>query len=338
MISINGTPRYIGKGRNKRAWWHIDFAKKLITLRARGLKAKAGIFHNKLAKCITSNDRIAVSIIEDGLTDDLAFLREIELIAASPEGQLWNITSGGEGLSRENAIKLRASQSEYFKTPEHRLKIKMASLAALADPIKGARMRAGLAAGGKSPYHKTKWQDPAYRTARHEGHKDSFTPEWRAKQGATRKRLFSDPEFRAYWAKLMATRDMSWTKKNGELIKALWNTPAYRAKHMATRAAPEFRAMRSDQMKDLWADPEYRATTRVGENLRTLNADPEYRKRHLEIHGSLEVRQKKSKGMKNIWQDPDYRANRKSPSEKLKELWADPEYRARQMATRRSKG
>lgn len=93
---------------------------------------------------------------------------------------------------------------------------------------------------------------------------------------------------------------------------------------------PDFRARKSAQMKELWADPEYhaRVTKTVGDTRKT----PEMRARVSEAQKrrySDPAQRERQAAQLRALKTPENRAN---VGARAKELWADPEHRAMRMA------
>lgn len=145
----DGTPYYIGKGKNKRAYVNNRTIKKPI-------------------------DPLRIKIVQDQLTENEAFNLEIKLIAQYGRkdigtGVLRNLTNGGEGVSgrinSKNSIKKRVDANTGKKrTPEQKERMRQAQLArkerteeekiAIAEKISQARKGKGTAP--KSAEHKQK--------------------------------------------------------------------------------------------------------------------------------------------------------------------------------------
>jgi len=156
----------------------------------------------------------------------------------------YNISLGGEAspsLVPETAAKISASKKgrKGRKLSETELKMLRERI---ADPELQARRIAAI---------KAKWADPDFRAAR----------------SAKMKERWATQEFR----EKMEARD--------EATRAKMTDPAFKAKMKTWRhpsADPAWRKARSDQMKDLNADPEFAAarSKRQSEQWKRLHADP----------------------------------------------------------------
>lgn len=245
QISIDGFPRYIGKGRNGRAQAHISEAHRINRLRAAGEKIKTTRFYNGLAAALKRGADVAWSVISDGLTDAEAYELERVLIDRSRDG-LWNVLRGGVG-GDPNFFR------EFWRNPENVEKARKLGRSIWSRPGFRERLAQALKAWHSSPEFKRirsedmklRFSDPMYKArhaeiTRERWRKDRKTIEANLQRG----RLAARQAFSA------ATRK-------------LWNDPAYRerlCKAQKARWTPEARKQRSDLMKSRCSDPEFRAS------------------------------------------------------------------------------
>jgi hypothetical protein len=92
----NGTPFYIGKGRAKRAWKHLQ----------QDRLRKKGFFQNKLRRLLREEHTPSITMLAEGLSEEMSFILESFFILALGRrrdsnnlGPLCNLTNGGEGPS-----------------------------------------------------------------------------------------------------------------------------------------------------------------------------------------------------------------------------------------------
>lgn len=89
VISINGIPEYVGKGKGPRCYHHFE---------------GKNHFANHLRKAQRENKNIHIEKIIENITEEEAFIKEKELIAIYGRrdlnnGTLFNKTNGGDGVS-----------------------------------------------------------------------------------------------------------------------------------------------------------------------------------------------------------------------------------------------
>jgi hypothetical protein len=217
----DGTPYYVGKGKNGRA-----FSKKGRRMKPPSDKSKI-VFHSK------------------NLTEDQAFALEKELIAKygrkdNGTGILRNLTDGGEGMSGHilsdeakaraiaalNTPKAKANREAALNSPEVKAKRK----ATLNTPEIKAKILQNM--GMQNPEIKAK------SIAR------LHTPEAWTK----RKTTLNTPEVKA---KRKAAMNMPEVKAKISQNNAM-KRPEVKAKHKAAMNTPEARAKRSASMKAYW--------------------------------------------------------------------------------------
>ena len=124
-LANSESPFYIGKGRGRRILEHF---------RPSALK-KRNHKNNVINKAIRDGDEVLSEILFDGLSEEQAHAKEIELIAFYGRringGCLTNATDGGEGVSgykpsEETRRKISASKRGKKHSDDHRRKISIA--------------------------------------------------------------------------------------------------------------------------------------------------------------------------------------------------------------------
>jgi flagellar biosynthesis GTPase FlhF len=250
-IVVDGTVRYIGKGRRYRVLEHVGHAKDINRRRALGEKVKALPFHNRLAKAIRNGASIEYFVIANELTDAAAYERERSEIAQYPLGHLWNLHSGGSGGDAE-------MMRRYWSDPKYREKFLAAIAAGHRNPDYRERARKKAQA---------QWDDPEFYAQQMAREKALWeNPEYRAKRIAILQRVWSDPHKSARKSALVKSQ---WTQersaKQSASRKAAWADPEFskrvRAKIAASKAKPEYIEKMSRFASDRWADPEFRKKT-----------------------------------------------------------------------------
>lgn len=227
-LVVDGIVRYIGKGTNGRLNVHLKIAKGINKRRARGEKVKTTKFYNKLAKEVLNKVIISSKIIIANLSDEEAFEQEVIAIASFPNGQLWNVMTGGNGAT-----------AEYTK-------------GLWADPIWRKRQEKLL---------KEKWDDPIYRERMLKARQD---PEVRARISQTLLVYFSDPENRKRQSESLKdahVKNPELRKAQGEKVTEAWakNHEKFSKAVTAHWEDPEQRKRQSEAAKANWADPEKHA-------------------------------------------------------------------------------
>lgn len=268
-IQVDGIARYIGKGKGRRVRVHLQIARSVLTRRAAGEAVRTTRFYNRLARALKSGSKIEARFIAEGLSEIDAFARECLEISKSPSGQLWNITSGGDGFKSEDV-------AAFWRDPEFRRKQR----AYRTDPDYLAKLGATL---------KVSRADPEYRRAASEKMKELWSdPEKRDEYIAMIRKNTSKPEFR---------------KKQSEITKALFASQKFREKHAtamrAVRSTPEFRARLSAGIKASHSDKSFRKAQ--SEKGRRKWADPKYRAKRSASFASSEVRARIAAAAKAGW-------------------------------------
>jgi hypothetical protein len=233
-LVVDGVERYIGKGSGvplKRAKEHLLRARRLLRRRAAGEAAQGTRLQNKLAKALSDGSAIREVVIADALSHEEAFRREISEIAARPEGQLWNLDSGGLGAGRvgtETRLKQSAIGKARALDPEERAELKR---------------RSSLA------------HTPAFRErSRQRLIEKSRDPEYVDQLRAQQRQKWSDPEIAA---RMAAGLEKGRRTPSPDRAAGKWAYPGAREHH-------------SEAMKRRWADPEFRsrqAARRSGKGL-----------------------------------------------------------------------
>jgi len=224
-ILVDGLCRYIGKGTNGRAWEHEKIARRLNESRSRGEKVKATRFYNRLAKALRDGASVEVRILRDGLTDDAAFLLEIEEIADAD--QSWNEAEGGLGFTS-------ASARRFFADPEVRKRMSEAAKARGTDPDY-CKLMAGII--------KAAWADPNIRERQVAGIRASWNPKRRKRMAQIVKARWADSKYRERQLQTRAASEFR--ERQSQAVKA-------------GLAAPEVRKRKSESMQAVWDSSEHR--------------------------------------------------------------------------------
>lgn len=137
LFDKQAIPRYVGKGKNRRATNHLRRS------------------HNADVRRLVKNSGgdLPIVIVRDSITETEAFETEAALIAAigrGMDGPLLNLTDGGDGVSGykwtpEQIAAVRAARKGFILSPEARAKIS----AALSGVPKSPEHRAAAAAARK---------------------------------------------------------------------------------------------------------------------------------------------------------------------------------------------
>lgn len=227
LFRFDGVPAYVGKGSKDRLRDHE---------RAALHHRKKTRFQSVLAGAIRRGVHVSVEVLADGMTNDEANACEIGLIAGFGRldlgnGTLFNHTAGGDGLTREDAIRI-------FSNPKTRRKLLRARRRTARDPLYRARLALAQRRG---------WADPKQRPKRLAILRANIArPGVRAKMVATCAVTNSRPDVHA---------------RRSAAAKALHQDPEYRQKLCTAlrRAArrPKRKAQLRQQMIERNRDPEY---------------------------------------------------------------------------------
>jgi len=260
QILVDGCPRYVGKGKGDRPKEHIRTARRVNRLRAEGQSVKTTRFYNRLAASMLAGESVEIDILSIWVDEKSALEAEIEAIASAPDGQLWNVLPGGEGISSEYAKGLwesdgyrtrmslssranwsdpdfRANQIAVRRSPEYQARASAALTEALSNPDVRQKM---------SQKKREALKDPAYRMKLAEASAKAKTPEKRKKDSERLKANWADPQWRE--ARLIAQRQGK-------------SRPEVRAARSASAKAqqtPEARERTRARMKELWSDPDFK--------------------------------------------------------------------------------
>ena len=240
LFRLNGKPAYVGKGTKDRLWDH----------------ERAALHHRRktrwqrvLAGAIRRGVQISVEVLSEGMSNAEANAYEVQLIARFgrldlASGTLHNRTAGGDGLTREDAIRV-------FSNPKTRRKLIRARRRTARDPLYRARL--ALA-------HRRGWADPKQRPRRlailranisKPGVRErmiataaitNLRPDVHARRSAAAKALHQDPEYRA---KLCAAlrRAANRPKRKAQL----------REQMRARNEDPEYTRNRLEKIQEYWA-------------------------------------------------------------------------------------
>lgn len=227
LFRLGKEPAYVGKGSGRRLYQHEQAALH-HTRRTR--------WQLTLAKAIRKGTPVSVEVVAEGLTLAEANALEVCLISGYGRrdlrtGKLYNRTAGGDGLTREDALRV-------FENPATRRKLIRARERRARDPMYRARL---------SLAHRRAWADPKIRARRIAILRANHArPEVRAKMAATCAITNQRPEVRA---------------RRSAAAKALHRNPEYRLKLYAAlrRAAnrPARKAQARKQMVERNRDPEF---------------------------------------------------------------------------------
>lgn len=196
-----GTPRYVGKGRNKRDQIHLAQARGNLAAKRRGKTP----WLRYLQAALRRGESFTIQRSQEQLTHEQANALEIALIAQhgrrlfDSSGTLLNTTTGGEGVDSETATihaKRRAADPDWRKennarmrrihtNPEWRDKHRNA----IRHRDKNPDWKAAIKRRTANPEWRAKTRAAAQRRA--------ANPEWRAKNRAAMQRNAANPEWRA---------------------------------------------------------------------------------------------------------------------------------------------
>jgi hypothetical protein len=247
----DGTPYYVGKGKNRRAYQK----------------------HRRVS-IPKNNDRIIFA--HTNLSEDDAFKKEIELILQYGRkdigtGILINLTDGGDGVSgykwtHEARIKL----SETFKksmTPERRAaisKLTKKQYSSLESRFKHSKI---MKETHNTPEFKEKQSEIMKEIVNRPEVKDKqkktkSTPEYKEKQSKIMKEAQNRPEVKV---KRSNSLKLNWINSTPEFkaefakkMKEMGNRPEVKDKQKKTTSAPEYKEKHSKIMKETHNTPEYK--------------------------------------------------------------------------------
>lgn len=232
----NGTPFYVGKGKDDRVFHHDREAR-------RGCRCHKC---NVIRKIWKAGGEVQRYIVFETSSEQEALDYEVETIALYGQETLTNLTPGGEGVTihaPEVREKIRARQEAWLAKPGSRALIQQRSQESHADPEYRERARQAAIRQNADPQvreqHRQRgiarfadpakraamgekvralWADPDYRTHMVEAAKKrgapkaTQTPEARASQIAKLKAHWADPDYRA---KASAAMRAGWARKKG---------------------------------------------------------------------------------------------------------------------------
>jgi hypothetical protein len=211
-LLVDGTVRYVGKGRNGRMDDHVKAAVKINAKRTRGEKIKTTKFYNRLAKALRSGAEIKTQVLAWFATDERAFTEEIRQIAG--RDGLWNTWGGGQGASSEWA---RENSTMLF-APDRKQKMIAGKKKQWADDDEFRERQAAIA----SEKLKKKWDDPDFRKMKSEN------------SSVTAAKLWASPDALKRLSPLMKEgcrireADAGFRKRRADGIAKLWDGPDFR--------------------------------------------------------------------------------------------------------------
>lgn len=196
----DGTPFYIGKGRNRRAWRKDN---------------RNPHWHHIVAK-----HGFEVEILISELSEEDAFAEEIRLIAEYRKlHKLVNATDGGEGSSGHvHTLETREKLSQIHKVSEraqeHRIKLGLSRRGTTLPEETIVKMREASRKKALDPEFRAKvsagvrraLDNPDYRQSISDGVRRAQTPSYREKLSEASKRRWKDPVYRAYMSALSKGR------------------------------------------------------------------------------------------------------------------------------------
>jgi hypothetical protein len=202
---------YIGKGTGKRAW----------TTSGR----------SKYWRSVANKYGYEVKILEDNLTEEEAYDKEVQLIAEVGLENLVNFRVGGDNPTsadmkrlyeneeyRNKIAEINAKRSrEQANNPEWLAKV------TAENRNRGEEFRKNVSASIQKKFD----EDAEYKKRVTESNRRmAQTPEWRKKNLEVAERNKNNPEFKT---------------KMKEVHRRNWQNPEYRKKQMELRSTPEFR-------------------------------------------------------------------------------------------------
>jgi hypothetical protein len=207
---------YIGKGTGKRAW--------------------ARDSRNAHWQNIVNKHGFVVKVLEDGMTDGQAYIREKELIAEVGLSNLTNVREGGDNPT--SADVKRMYENEEYKKKIAEINAKRSREQAncpiwLAKVTEGNRNRGPEFRKNVSVSIQKKYdEDPEYKQRVIEANRKlAQTPEWREKNLKVIEVNRNSSEFK---------------RKASDASNRRWANPEYRQKMLEIRRSPEYRKKMSD--------------------------------------------------------------------------------------------
>lgn len=112
----NNEPFYVGKGKNKRMYSHVQMVK-------RNKKLSNPYLQNKINKILNENQDVKYKKIFSTNDEEIAYQKEMDRIAELGTDNLCNLTHGGEGLRPTDEIRQKLSINSASRRPDVRKKI-----------------------------------------------------------------------------------------------------------------------------------------------------------------------------------------------------------------------
>lgn len=288
VFSVDGITRYVGKGIGDRLWHHERDIKR--NRKGRGRRALSA-WHKFLKKSLKLRRTIEVNIFSEQLDDIQAKEIEIKLIAETKRrhegGTLMNFTSGGDGVSSDDAKRLNSR-------PEIKAKLRNKSKAMWEDPakrehflkvFKETQAREDIKEKRRQSIKRI-WSDPEKKQAWSDGiRRKQNDPKVRAKKSKAIRQAQSDPNIR---------KKMSTAQKNN------WSDAAVRQRHIegllkSYENDPDRKIRTGQQTLERWSDPEYRAY---------------HTEKNREAASNPKRNEKISKSLHEIWKEPEHKQRR----------------------------
>lgn len=216
---------YIGKGTGKRAW----------TASGR----------SKYWRSVANKYGYEVKILEDNLTEEEAYDKEVQLITEVGLENLANFRVGGDNPTsadmkrlyeneeyRNKIVEINAKRSrEQANNPEWLAKV------TAGNRNRGEEFRKNVSASIQKKFD----EDTEYKQRVTEANRRLVqTPEWKKKNLAVADKNRNNPEFK---------------EKMKEVHRRNWQNPEYRKKQMELRSTPEFRKKLTGRRKKSSSNP-----------------------------------------------------------------------------------
>jgi hypothetical protein len=193
---------YIGKGTGKRAW--------------------SRYYRNQHWKNVVNKHGLKVEVLYDGLTEELAYEKEKEIIAEVGLNNLTNISDGGDGPTSAD-IKRR------FEDPEYRQKITDANREKSKTPEWRKSQQAGVTTAMKDPEWSRKHREGCQKNVgnieKNKKISENVKLYWENNPDDDRnKKLAQDPEWRRKQKEsiMRVTQDPEWRRKQKDGIRLYW--------------------------------------------------------------------------------------------------------------------